>query len=318
MHHLQNSIFSISIFGLCFSSYVDAATISGNVQRKASGVSSGVAATITCYDEDGFDADDQLVTGYSSSGAFSFGYTKKTNVWYGPCRGWDCSGAGDNPDIYCYVDRRSSVYPSIYPYRTGIIQEWNQDKDTNWGTITVYPDRRQTWCANTCGPAAIDMLPDFEFTEECKQHDCCYEDCSETQSNCDIEFYELMLSRCREVYSDSILIEQCYDRAYINYYKVATWGAGNFGCRHRELDENKGGDEGGEQDALVYKRLPEDDGYITSVDKRSAIITIAVFVGIVSLFVTVIATLCICHSYRKVAQAAMMEKDTETNANEEM
>jgi len=318
--NLRYSFLSISFFGLCSVSLVDAArTIFGKVQRKVSGVSTAVAATISCYDEDDLDADDLMVTGSTTTGSFSLTYQKKTNSFWSPCGGWDCAGSGGNPDIFCYVKQGSSTSPSIFPYRTAVTQEVNQDYDLNMNTITVYPDRRQTWCANTCGPSGIDMLvPDFEFTEECKQHDCCYLDCAETQSNCDSEFYDLMLSRCREVYADSSLTTACYLRAHGIYSLVVALGANHFGCKKRELDEDMVGDEEPEKNPVVPERFPEDDGYVILVDKRSKVIKIIVIVGTVLLFVMVAASLCIRRSYKKTAGAETMDKDTETIANEEM
>jgi len=284
------SILSFSFLGLCSLSHVDAATtIFGRVQRKVSGVSTAVAATISCYDEDDFDVDDLMAMGSTSTSSFSLSYQKKTNSFWYPCNGWDCSGSGGNPDIFCYVERGTLTSPSIFPYRTGITQEMNQDYDLNLGTITVYPDRRQTWCANTCGPVGIDMLvPDFEFTQECKQHDCCYLDCAETQSDCDSEFYDLMLSRCREVYADSSLKTFCYERALFNYNAVVKYGANSFGCGKRELDEDM-------------------------LQKRSAVIKIIVIVGIMFLLVKVNVSLSICRFYKKTAPGETMDKDTENN-----
>jgi len=292
-HCTISALLLIISFGLNENILVDAAsTILGTVQRRSGGISTGVDAIVTCFDEDDLYEDNHMASGFTSSGSFSLTYTKKTNVWYNPCRGWDCS-PGDNPDIYCYVGRRNFASPDIFPYRTGIQQNWNQDDDLDLHAITVYPDRRQSWCANTCGPAGIDQfVPDFEFKEECRQHDCCYTDCGETQSTCDDEFYDLMLSRCREVYGDSTLMKQCYARAYLYYEAVVVGGTNLFGCKEqRELNGDNDGAEnhGNSSHVLLPQKFPQDDGYVTLVDKRSKVTKIvAVAVAILILGVLVV------------------------------
>jgi len=268
-----------------------------------------VASKITCYDEDDLDSDDLMATGHASSnGKFHFSYTEKTPLLPGGC-GWDCL-TNANPEIYCYVEWETSSTPTIFPFRTGVKQNWNQDNVLDWGTVTVYPDRRHTSCANTCGPAGIDnLVPDFEFTEECRQHDCCYDNCEgETQESCDSEFYDLMLSRCRYVYGDYSLISQCYARAKLYHSAVTAYGKEFFECDCHELHE----DEETENDISISERYPADDGYVYLVDKRAIGAMIVVVIG--TIFCIIAMGVCSCFCQYRISTESVEIKDAHRDA----
>jgi len=139
------------------------------------------------------------------------------------------------------------------------------------------------------GPTGIDMfVPDFEFTSQCKQHDCCYEDCKETQQCCDDEFYELMLSCCHEVYGDDVIIDQCYLCAYLNYQIVVELGTLQVGeCPTRALQNQE--QEQNCTKTMLPQQFPANDGFVKLVDKRHKAQMIGASYGIAILILAIMA-----------------------------
>ena len=85
---------------------------------------------------------------------------------------------------------------------------------------------------NGCGPegGAIKIpqgYGDADYTSSCNSHDHCYEECSTPQSACDEKFKEDMYDACAAAYPgalNSLFRLGCYERAYVYYQAVSTFG----------------------------------------------------------------------------------------------
>ena len=134
-----------------------------------------------------------------SDGCATLTYQKKTSSFFSPCSGWDCMPTSW-PDIYCVI-RKAGLYELF----TNTKDEHNQDNVADFSTVTIYPFRtslNSPGSANGCGPASawsgINSVASFitGFGDQCNNHDFCYNTCSETKDSCDLEFRNMMYSKC--------------------------------------------------------------------------------------------------------------------------
>lgn len=122
------------------------------------------------------------------------------NVGFNVCRWDDCRG---NPDIYCEVSG-SCLQPTVTQVK------WNQNQDTIADFGTVYVEANSNFCHdstwNGCGPTYIpDFLTDIasdvtNFRNSCNQHDVCYQNCSVSREQCEIDFILNMYAECQGYY----------------------------------------------------------------------------------------------------------------------
>jgi Group XII secretory phospholipase A2 precursor (PLA2G12) len=190
-----------------------------------------IGASVKCWDEDGIDSDAVMTTTFTTGldGCVTLTYTKLVADWF-RC-GWDCTPGLTNPDIFCKISKPGV----IVDYFTPVKNNWNQDTVANFGTINVYP-LRNCPSENGCGAEmfgsqireGIDWLTGFH--EQCDNHDCCYEDCDETQESCDdYEFRALMYSKCNDEYDiGSVLLATCKTSADVMYGVVDEFAGPNF------------------------------------------------------------------------------------------
>jgi Group XII secretory phospholipase A2 precursor (PLA2G12) len=152
------------------------------------------------------DADDQMtgVMTTNSVGSVSLTFTSKSPAWYNPCTAWDCPGY-TNPDIYCVITKQG-----FYEVYTDTKEDWNQNNVADFGTVLIYPKRTTpVGEANGCGAASfwpgINQIANFltGFEDQCNNHDYCYSTCSETKIDCDLEFRDMMYSKCNKSWDTS-------------------------------------------------------------------------------------------------------------------
>ncbi len=96
------------------------------------------------------------------------------------------------------------------------------------------PKPGNTPSANGCGPEGgrIKIPQGYgkaDYTGSCNLHDYCYEDCNAPKSQCDDDFLNDMMNACEAAYPGITNINLlfrfgCYERAYIYYKAVATFG----------------------------------------------------------------------------------------------
>jgi len=256
-------------FVLCFLAAASSAVgydvaIKGNVYDadKTSRIS---GATLTCYDYDSVGRNDYLTSGYSKyDGNFDLKFTAKSvSSW---CSGWDCADLISlrNPDVYCKVTKYGYL-----PYHTKMVENHDQSRDVNFYGVPLFPDR-----SNQCRPDGCTWVPDYVFTGQCNNHDCCYATCGKSKQSCDNEFYHIMFSRCRDVFGQEYSsLSGCYAIANLYYTGVTTAPitSGKALDAYRNAQRMSrcrrlGSDDGTEEDdikniTVLPERFPEDDGY---------------------------------------------------------
>ena len=75
-------------------------------------------------------------------------------------------------------------------------------------------------------PQAIRDVTDY-FTgmeAQCNVHDCCYSDCDEQKAVCDVEFRDLMYTRCDADFDTSVTKAACKTLADAMYAAVRDFG----------------------------------------------------------------------------------------------
>jgi hypothetical protein len=205
----------------------NAATIKICVQSKGKGQVSPLSnAIVYCYDED-LDGDDFMAMGTTSSdGCVKLSYDEKESSYWNPNAGWDAFFS--NPDIYCLVTKSN-----FYKLYTDTKEDWSQGRTANFGTVTIFPNRVERGdpgTVNGCGaenfPGGINEVIDFVtgFKNQCNNHDLCYNDCDESQENCDLEFKAMMYSECNEIW-DTSKKSHCKTAADGMYYMVNEHGS---------------------------------------------------------------------------------------------
>ena len=200
--------------------------------RELGGIITPVAgAQVRCWDEDFGNTDDSM-TGTAttgSKGCVRLTYEKKSSKWYNPCT-WDC-GTSTDPDIYCKVDA-----PGYLTLHTDTLTTRNQNEVTDFGTVTIYPERNLgPDRSNGCGRESdwshmvngvADFLTGFEMC--CNNHDFCYSSCGETQSSCDLEFQAIMHSKCNDDWDSMAAQNACKAVADGMFALVDTFGQPSF------------------------------------------------------------------------------------------
>lgn len=92
------------------------------------------------------------------------------------------------------------------------------------------PGNTPSW--NGCGPegGSIKIPQGYgsaDYTSSCNGHDVCYEECGTPKATCDDVFLEDMYDSCAAAYPGvlkALLRMGCYERAYVYYQAVATFG----------------------------------------------------------------------------------------------
>jgi Group XII secretory phospholipase A2 precursor (PLA2G12) len=133
-----------------------------------------------------------------SNGCATLSFMNKYPKWYNPCDGWDCWPYG-NPDVYCKITK-----PGMYKVFTNTFEDADQDNQINFGTVMMYKHRTGPGESNGCSPDLglsvinTSFLP--FFGDQCNNLDYCYNTCSETKQNCDLEFRDMLYSECNDVW----------------------------------------------------------------------------------------------------------------------
>jgi hypothetical protein len=193
---------------------------------------SSIFSVIRCWDEDGVDSDAVMTSEYvtDANGCVTLTYTKKVPSLWNAYTGWDFTPGLTNPDIYCKIWKLGV----ILEHNTPTTNNWNQNYVANFGTVLVYPERNcpsENGCGGDMfGPQireGIDFLTGFH--EQCDNHDCCYEDCDETQAGCDNEFKAIMYSKCYDDWDyGSVGLAACTTSADVMYGVVNEFATPNF------------------------------------------------------------------------------------------
>jgi hypothetical protein len=205
------------------------------VEYKEAGVVVPVAADVQCWDEDKITAKQAMTVTSSTTlpgGCTTLTYTKKWPKLYNLCNGWDCFPF-QNPDIYCEV-KKSGDYTDTY---TNTKMNKNQNIVADFGTVTIFPDRVARGDAgsiNGCGPASFwQPINDVTtcligFGDACNNHDLCYDNCNETKKDCDMEFRDMMYSKCHDHHDTMSGTIICKSVAKKMYALVRTFGSDSY------------------------------------------------------------------------------------------
>jgi len=94
------------------------------------------------------------------------------------------------------------------------------------------PKPGNTPTVNGCGPegGSIKIPQGYgsaDYTSSCNTHDICYEDCSASKGECDLNFLDDMYDSCAAAYPGALNALRrfgCYERAYIYYQAVSQFG----------------------------------------------------------------------------------------------
>lgn len=115
----------------------------------------------------------------------------------------------------------------------------NQNTVTNFGTVTVFPERNEfnsLGTSNGCGKESMNWegvpndVTDFltGFGDMCDNHDHCYSTCGETQEDCDDEFRAMMYSNCNDDWDSLVVQNACKTAADGMYEAVKRYGQPSF------------------------------------------------------------------------------------------
>lgn len=168
---------------------------------------------VECWDYDSLSSDDYMAGGrLDSTGCVSLDYATTSKSWW-RCSSWWDACTDTKPDIYC---RLGGPGDCIQPLTTEIQHSRSQDGLTDFGTITVAPDKEfcsdATW--NGCGtddiPVWLQEIASADFESSCIQHDVCYSSCSLTRSHCDGIFQENMYATCDGQFACEFLADLYY------------------------------------------------------------------------------------------------------------
>lgn len=225
-------------------SFLICAIRAGKIKVCVSGSEAGVVqtvknASVKCYDEDTLGNDDHMGSGTTGDdGCVTINYSTKKPKFGKACNGWDW--CANNPDIYCVATK--DIYYKTYS-KTKVDKSQSSTLEVE---ITMFVDRVKRGdpgTANGCGPSSAgkfgsaigNALTGFE--DQCKNHDLCYESCSETQQTCDDEFAAMMYSHCNNKW-DHKTRGACYTKVETLYDAVDNFGKDSFdgargNCRRR-------------------------------------------------------------------------------------
>lgn len=218
------SLIAVSVLFLFFAGH--AGKIEVCVVGSEAGVQTQLAnASVKCYDQDTIGSDDHMGSGTTNSqGCVTINYTTKNPSFWKACHGWDW--CADKPDIYCKVTK-DAYYP-VYS-KTKTSQSQSKTLNLNMAMYIDRVKRGDTGNANGCGPSSMgkfgtdvaDALSGFE--NQCKNHDLCYESCTETKKTCDDEFRDMMVSQCNYKF-DHKFVETCWGNANVLDGMVRAFG----------------------------------------------------------------------------------------------